>query len=892
MRVGTDAVYAAFTLASDAAAHNIDLVVHVTCIALFCIAIVGAGLSSNTKEADVANVLGGSVSVISLAYVFHCYFVRGWRRHPNRLLIYRSMSDLVSALAVIGFAVAEGVDTGWGARGSSCSVLAVVFNPGVLLFSFFASEAWGLVLIHDVVRMIRNPMRAPSSATWRDYHAVVWGASLLYTLLALGPGPWEERKWFEPRGDLAVHREIARNCSASCDNHIHLERLPALTRLPTVNTLPVECWRRYRYEDIPGGTFIAFWWILAFNLLSVVFLVYIARQMAASSHNALRARQAAISRCFSSILVNLSYWAVLYTLCVLSVLPVDPEACSWQHHDCYDERADPTPVSLLSLFQLMLGAQGFTSMLLWMRLNRVGLHARRGGGADLTKEDEGAPEENTVLRREILAHISAGVRRTAAVDDATLAALPPGAPLRFELDAHRHSPPPVLVSRTTTMVNTVASALSSFAATFATALSAPPVPFDALAPASFRRIREATALSEAAFAGLQIEDRAGGLQGGASGAFVFSSVDGAVVVKTLDAAEAELLCELAPAFAAHFDAHPTSLINRFLGCFRMKLYSQTIHFVVVSSVFAAATRAEVAAPAALLRRLDATAGAAGAAAEKLEAALRRLTGRTRGAERRKSTTLLLHYRSERRADGAVIFAAEGGPARLELLEAVEVLDDGGDRRGDNSGGATEGVRLLHKLRPAALYDLKGSSIDRYVKPKRKNAGKTLKDDNLRSHGLQPHGERLPLRTADGRAAALLAQLAADSAFLREVGVMDYSLLLAVFPGGLGDGAAASPAYVGGAGGGAEGERAMLVGVIDVLQRWTWGKAAERCAKATFQCKDRWRISAVPPGRYQERFMEFMFEIFGTPPPPEAGGGSVGVELLRRAGSFLKPEALV
>ena len=104
-------------------------------------------------------MLGGSVSVISLAYVFHCYFVRGWRRHPNRLLIYRSMSDLVSALAVIGFAVAEGGDSGWGARGSACSVLAVVFNPGVLLFSFFASEAWGLVLIHDVVRMIRNPMR-------------------------------------------------------------------------------------------------------------------------------------------------------------------------------------------------------------------------------------------------------------------------------------------------------------------------------------------------------------------------------------------------------------------------------------------------------------------------------------------------------------------------------------------------------------------------------------------------------------------------------------------------------------------------------------------------------------------------------------------------------------
>ena len=72
---------------------------------------------------------------------------------------------------------------------------------------------------------------------------------------------------------------------------------------------------------------------------------------------------------------------------------------------------------------------------------------------------------------------------------------------------------------------------------------------------------------------------------------------------------------------------------------------------------------------------------------------------------------------------------------------------------------------------------------------------------------------------------------------------------------------------------------MLVGVIDVLQLWRERRGG--CAKATFQCKDRWRISACR-GRYQERFMEFMFEIFGTPPPPDAGGGSVGVELLRRA----------
>ena len=206
----------------------------------------------------------------------------------------------------------------------------------------------------------------------------------------------------------------------------------------------------------------------------------------------------------------------------------------------------------------------------------------------------------------------------------------------------------------------------------------------------------------------------------------------------------------------------------------MKLYSQTIHFVVVSSVFAAATRAEVAAPAALLRRLDATAGAAGAAAEKLEAALRRLTGRTRGAERRKSTTLLLHYRSERRADGAVIFAAEGGPARLELLEAVEVLDDGGEgRRGDDGGGGTtEGVRLLHKLRRRGALRPQGArSIDTSSRSGR-TRGRRSRTTTFARTACNPTASGCRARTADGRAAALLAQLAADSAFLREVGVMD------------------------------------------------------------------------------------------------------------------------
>ena len=63
-----------------------------------------------------------------------------------------------------------------------------------------------------------------------------------------------------------------------------------------------------------------------------------------------------------------------------------------------------------------------------------------------------------------------------------------------------------------------------------------------------------------------------------------------MVVKSLEAEEAETLARQAPKYASYFESREGrhSLINRFFGCFRMKLYGQTVHFVVLSSVTAAA----------------------------------------------------------------------------------------------------------------------------------------------------------------------------------------------------------------------------------------------------------------------------------------------------------------
>ena len=47
-----------------------------------------------------SQVLGGCVSILSIAYVLLCYFVRGWKRYPNRLLLWRALADLFTAVGV------------------------------------------------------------------------------------------------------------------------------------------------------------------------------------------------------------------------------------------------------------------------------------------------------------------------------------------------------------------------------------------------------------------------------------------------------------------------------------------------------------------------------------------------------------------------------------------------------------------------------------------------------------------------------------------------------------------------------------------------------------------------------------------------------------------------
>ena len=54
---------------------------------------------------------------------------------------------------------------------------------------------------------------------------------------------------------------------------------------------------------------------------------------------------------------------------------------------------------------------------------------------------------------------------------------------------------------------------------------------------------------------------------------------------------------------------------------------------------------------------------------------------------------------------------------------------------------------------------------------------------------------------------------------------------------------------------------LVVGLIDVLQPWTWAKVAEYYCRGALRG---WRrISAVPPVFYRRRFLTFVSKLLGT-----------------------------
>jgi len=190
----------------------------------------------------------------------------------------------------------------------------------------------------------------------------------------------------------------------------------------------------------------------------------------------------------------------------------------------------------------------------------------------------------------------------------------------------------------------------------------------------------------------------------------------------------------------------------------------------------------------------------------------------------------------------------------------------------NRGGQELIVVVMNNVfrspyRPDFIYDLKGTTEDRFAEEK---PGAVLKDLNFAAKRINFES------SADG--VELLHSVKEDSEFLASHDLMDYSIILGVYyVDGDGDGKEQfvrqfdasrlpedQPKYARGVLGSEmhlEGERPCLlfVGLIDMLQPYNLKKKAAHLIKA-WTLKWKHEIDTEPPGPYATRLNRFLSDI--------------------------------
>jgi hypothetical protein len=109
-------------------------------------------------------------------------------------------------------------------------------------------------------------------------------------------------------------------------------------------------------------------------------------------------------------------------------------------------------------------------------------------------------------------------------------------------------------------------------------------------PATFRKLRQMCGLSEEHYLELISQPTKERLSEGASGAFFFYCGAGELVVKTVEKHEAKTLLKILDTYLAYLQKRSDSLLVRFLGLHSISMYGNEFTFVVMKNIFPSGVR--------------------------------------------------------------------------------------------------------------------------------------------------------------------------------------------------------------------------------------------------------------------------------------------------------------
>lgn len=771
----------------------------------------------------------------SIMVILSYHTMSTWRKHPNPIIYYRTLTETLIALRFLtlnfpGHVVgSEELDGG-------CAAPAAITQ-----FCLMASECWFFALSLDLLASVSNPF-ASYKRNMRLYHIFAWGAGILTTIILLA------------------------------------------TESYGISTVKV-CWVKATDQFVSVAAWLLWYlWMLLFYFIAVFILLYARARLTRGMSTTFRIRRKVLLTSSKALGIFVLYWAVVLIL-YLAFIIFNPNG--------EDLSKNAWPQQAIGF---LLASKGLVCGIVWFETNSFqefvihllnhGLKKQKVDG-DADQVDL-SPQVNMALRRELLHYITVGIMEAVSRADS----VPAGVPHQLILipreladntAAHPPTPRSQRVGDTTSfepvhdeetgeraqprgcvqslvhfctngMTIKEVSGSKEVHSWFSSADA--PIAFRDYCPHLFRELRSVFRINDAEYIKSLSETAREKLSEGASGAFMFFTKDAKYIVKSTTSEEKDLLASIMPSYAQYMMRNPDTLLTRFYGLHTIQMYRQSFHFVVMANIFNTdrvinfrydlkgswvSRNADPVIPGKRVNcrhcNLKYKYGERGALCPERPGGhepnvVLKDNDLTHKIKLSRDTAVML-YRQIRRDS---LFLSDVGIMDYSLILGVSTEEFEVDKVthtpvfvSNRLSSTLADLEDLHSetSNPMTAYDEedpRDTGTKRTVKPAKTRSiylsdpadkAEQLKENRGGSRSFQE-----PVHFARWRATA--AEISGKDEFSIAAGYV------------------VGPAY-------------YYVGLIDILQAWTLQKKVERFFKTTFLGKDPDGLSAIEPRRYQERF---------------------------------------
>uniref|UniRef100_M4B1J9 PIPK domain-containing protein n=1 Tax=Hyaloperonospora arabidopsidis (strain Emoy2) TaxID=559515 RepID=M4B1J9_HYAAE len=536
-------------------------------------------------------IWGGVLSIFSVFFVILSYAsVPSYRQHPNPLVFWRTIADAVFVLQLLAqqfvrclffdcVPLCSSTNLQCGCSTASTASSTCDLFAGLFEFTLLASECWFFCMTLNLLLSLTNPFTDFKRNT-RMFHLGSWLVPLVLGLLLMKTDDWSGYS------DLGV-------CWTNALKNLEADDMTNCTAGYIVTDNFSESYTAVNANIISWLFFYI--WMGLFIISGIAVWIWAWKRLSEGMPETYAVRVQSINRARFNVFAVTFYW-IIVVIVYIKFLSRD--------------RSQPDRSS--ELLNFLIAGKGYLDLVIWFALNDFHVaHFTHCLGENTGEIDVDLnPQVNAALRREVLFYTTSGIiqavqaaeRLPASQRIQHLALLPQtkgtnvAAAAAFTAVAVSESGnaahPSAAYAAYRQQMSTGAERdgtngiAAAFDETMRVAKNSPRTKtFHDYEPHAFKKIRERFGVNNDAYLQALSATAKERLSEGASGAFMFYSADGTLIVKSTSKEECSFLRSIAQDYAEYLCANPRSLLLRFYGCHCLELYSKQFSFVVMANLF-------------------------------------------------------------------------------------------------------------------------------------------------------------------------------------------------------------------------------------------------------------------------------------------------------------------